>query len=288
MDEGTVREVLTGHGLAGRVVERLGGGLDHATFLVDGELVVRLVREETDRARVVPEARLLTAVAGAVTLPVPEPLVVDEERGCLVYRRLPGRPALGLPGIADHAAALGAALGRFLADLHRLPTDLAEPDDTPLTEWLDEARALYPQVQVHVPPRHRAAVEAFLAAPPPTDGATPVLTHNDLGAEHVLVDDAWQVTGVIDWGDAAVTDAARDLGLLLRDLGPLGLDAALSAYGPGIDAADLERAAFHARCATLADLAYGLGSGLTDYTAQALTALHRLFPSAHAADSGAP
>ncbi|WP_223147548.1 phosphotransferase family protein [Georgenia wutianyii] len=288
MDEGTVREVLAEHGLAAGVVRPLGGGLDHATFLVDDELVVRLVREEADRARVVPEARLLAAVAGAVPLPVPEPLVVDAGRGCLAYRRLPGRPVLGLPGVADHAVGLGEALGRFLAALHRLPTDLAEPDDAPLREWLEEARALYPGIRTHVPAHHRAAVEAFLAAPPPAEGTAPVLTHNDLGAEHVLVDDAWQVTGVVDWGDAAVTDPARDLGLLLRDLGPRGLDAALTAYGPGIDAADLERAAFHARCATLADLAYGLGSGLTDYTAQALTALGRLFPSAHAADGGDP
>ena len=35
----------------------------------------------------------------------------------------------------------------------------------------------------------------------------------------------WAVTGVLDWGDAAITDPAYDIGLLYRDLGPAALDA---------------------------------------------------------------
>ena len=285
MDEDYVRAVLAGHGIAADSVRPLGSGLDHAAFEVDGELAVRLVLADADRARVEREARLLTVVAPAVPLPLPEPVVVDGGRGCLAYRLLPGRPALGLGDVADHAADLGAVLGGFLAALHALPTDgdLAQPDDAPLEEWLAEARALYPDVRAHVPERYRAAVEHFLAAEPPSPAGHLVLAHNDLGIEHVLVDPAtWEVTGVIDWGDVAVTDRARDLGLVLRDLGPAAMDAALAVYGPVADG-DVARAGFYARCGALEDLAYGLDAGAPAYAGKSVTSLDWLFPGAPAA-----
>lgn len=285
MDERTVRDVLVAHGLRAGSVRELGAGLDHAAYVVDDELVVRLVRGDGDRSRVTHEARLLTAVAAAVPVPVPEPVVVDGERGCLAYRRLRGTPVLGLAGLPDHAVALGATLGRFLAALHGVPGSarLADVDDAPLREWLAEARAAYPRVRTHVPRRHRAGVEAFLAAEPPAAGGTPVLAHNDLGTEHVLVDPStWEVTGILDWGDAAVTDRSRDLGLVLRDLGPAALDAALAGYGPVTDG-DVARAWFHARCGALEDLAYGLETADHRYAAASLGALDWLFPVSAAA-----
>jgi hypothetical protein len=72
-------------------------------------------------------------------------------------------------------------------------------DDQPLTGWRDEAAVTYATVAGEVPVAPRRLVEAFLEAPPPAGGWTPVFSHNDLGIEHVLVDpDSWTVTGIID------------------------------------------------------------------------------------------
>jgi 2-haloacid dehalogenase len=77
-------------------------------------------------------------------------------------------------------------------------------------------------------------VEAFLTAPPPHRSGTLVFCHNDLGIEHILIAPATgTITGVIDWGDAALADPARDFGLLYRDLGPAALATALTAYRTG-------------------------------------------------------
>lgn len=276
--ERTVHEVLAAHGRPVRVVRPLGAGLDHAAYAVDDELVVRVRRDGGDVAR---EARLLEELADALPLPVPRPVLTDPGRGVLAYRRLQGRPALGLPGARDHAAAIGATLGRFVSLLHTLPSAAAllEVDDAPLGEWLEEARSLYPDVSGLLPEGRRDAVEAFLAARPPDpyDGE-PVPAHNDLGTEHVLVDPAtWQVTGIIDWSDAALTDPARDLALLYRDLGPDALRAAAAAYRPGVDRALLDRARFYARCGALEDLAYGR----EPYVATSLRSLDWLFPEQH-------
>ncbi len=80
--------------------------------------------------------------------------------------------------------------------------------------------------------------------------------HNDLGAEHLLVDAGTNsITGVTDWTDAAITDPTYDLALIYRDLGPEVFDLTLDYYGRRFDAADRERTVFYARCSLLEDVA---------------------------------
>jgi len=105
-------------------------------------------------------------------------------------------------------------------------------------------------------------------------------SHNDLGIEHVLIDPiVWTVTGIIDWGDAAIVDPAYDFGLLYRDLGPAAVDAAFRSYRTDVkDVATLRaRAVFYARCSVFEDLAYGLESGRDRYVDKSLAAMQWLF-----------
>ena len=236
-----VRRLLARHLPEQRVtsVVPLGRGLDNAAFDVDGELVVRCSThpDPGERARrVLRESRLLATVAPTSPLPVPVPRFTAAEDGCLGYARLPGRPLLDLPAArrSARAAAVGDALGGLLAALSALPSglmaDLAGVDDSPPGEWLDECRDLLPQLTSAIPGRHLPTVRAFLDADPPDPADRLVFTHDDLGIEHVLADpDTGRVTGVLDWGNAAVADPAHDLGLVLRDLGQQALEAALAA-----------------------------------------------------------
>ncbi|MFF0308101.1 phosphotransferase family protein [Streptosporangium sp. NPDC004379] len=286
-----VRAVVAAHlpGHRAGTVVRSGAGQDNVAYEVDGELIVRfgLQDDPAERAaRVEHESRLLAAVAEMSPLPVPEPMFTDPGRGCLAYAKLPGLPLLRLPGPAREAygPSVAAALGGLLTALHTVPAErlagLVERDDFPPEEWLREAAETYETVSRRVPAAHRPAVEEFLAAPPPAGGWEPVFSHNDLGVEHVLVDPATgRVTGVIDWGDAAITDPAYDFGLLYRDLGPSALDAAVGGYRGGAEPASLrERAVFYARCGALEDLAYGLEPGQEAYADKSVVAMTWLFP----------
>lgn len=245
--------------LDGAELRRLGGGLDHAAFLV-GDLVVRVSHAGGPTA----EHALLALVARQVSVPVPAPRFADPERGVLAYPLLPGRPLLG------RAAPPGAAarLGRFLRELHAVdpaavghlvPTDPADP-----AGWLDELDGPAPLLDV-------------LRTDPPRAAGRLVLAHADLGAEHILTDRG-VVSGVIDWGDAALTDPALDFARLLRDFGPAFLHDTLAAYGtdaPGLR----QRIRFFARCAALEDLAYGSASGRAEYRRAAERSLTWLFPA---------
>jgi aminoglycoside phosphotransferase (APT) family kinase protein len=263
---------LPGYAVAS--VRSLGAGQDNVAYEVNGELVVRFRR--AGPGRVVREAELLRLVAGVSPLPVPVPVAVDAARGWLAYRRLPGVPLLDRPP-AD-PAAVGAVLGGFLAALHAVPVQrvaaLVDVDDDPPETWRAETAETWRRVAGRVGAAGRRRVEGFLAAPAPPPAARLVLAHQDLGAEHVLADPTGaDVTGVIDWSDAALGDPAYDLGLILRDLGPGALDAALPGHDPGTRA----RAWFYARCSAVEDLAYGVDTGRRRYTERALAALARLF-----------
>lgn len=119
-------------------------------------------------------------------VPVPRPVVIDARQGCPAYPLLPGVPLLGRAPGPDVAARLGG----LLAALHRVPharvAHLVEVDDAPLSDWRDAAAESWATVAPEVPAGRRRAVEAGLAAAPPPRGAELVLSHNDLGIEHVL------------------------------------------------------------------------------------------------------
>jgi aminoglycoside phosphotransferase (APT) family kinase protein len=284
-----VRRVVAAHRPGYQVdsVVLIGAGLDHLAYEVNGELIVR-GRTEPDPEDSEREARLLAVVAAVSPLPVPEPAFTVAEQGWLAYFKLPGVPLIDLPRPqrAAHGTAIAAGLGELLAALHAVPVDrvaeLVGSDDHPPVEWRDEAAQTYATVGGHVPAAHRRPITAFLAAPPPDAPPARAFSHNDLGIEHVLVDpEAWTVTGVIDWSDAAITDPARDFGLIFRDLGPAAARAALDRCrsGPGDVAALRERAVFYARCSVFEDLVYGLETGKDRYVDKSLDAMEWLFPA---------
>lgn len=288
---------LPGH--ADAPVVPLGAGLDNVAYEAGGELVLRRPRGDDSGGddsggdgsggddsgarlgAVRREAALLTAVAAVSSLPVPEPVFVDEPTAILAYRKLPGVP-LHLNPVAD-PVALAAPLAEFLSGLHTALDDgdsplsaLVEVDDTPGEQWLADAKASYDTAAAVIAPAQRGRVEAFLSAPPPGPPRRLTFCHNDLGAEHLLVDGA-SITGVIDWTDAAIADPAADVARLYRDLGPDVAERIIGRYGGDPDAVGLERVAFYARCALLEDIAYGIESGAEEYARLGLAHLDRTF-----------
>ncbi len=281
-----VRALLTRHlpDYEVRSVAKLGEGLDNAAYEVNGELIVRASKEaDPDRRSEATrrEADLMAVVTGLSPLPVPEPVFADLEAGVLAYFKLPGVPLIDHP--MTEPTRLAPALGGFLGRLHRAPVQEMEKlvgrDTDPLTTWQQEAERDYREIAGHLPAAARRPVEDFLGRTPPAETQVVAFCHNDLGAEHVLVDArANTVTGVIDWTDAAIADPAYDLALIYRDLGPEVFDLALAHYEGRFNDADRQRAVFYARCSLLEDVAYGLSTpGARRYAEAGLAHLARTF-----------
>lgn len=246
--------------LVGAPVRFLGAGWDNACYLVDDHVVVRASTQDDGPRAVAEETTVLALVGGRVPCRLPTPLAVDVDAAIFAYELVPGEPATTL------SVAGATALGETLAELHAIPLDLAavpRRDRTPSVQ-LDEARARYRACRGALPADVRTRIETFLGAEPPPAGTREALCHNDLAAEHVIIDDDGGLVGIIDWADARITDPTADFAGLYRDLGQQACDQVMDAYwraGGTVEAGDLERVRFSARCAVVLDLEYAVKTG---------------------------
>lgn len=276
-EHAVIAEIGVRHRLwpADAAVRTVARGTENTTCAVADHIV----RRSDDVAAVAREVALLHALAGATAVPTPVPVAHEPELGILVYRRLAGEPLLRRPRRAS--GGVEDALVDVLSTLRRVAPRLDLPLDHPSTEeWHRDAARSFDAVRAALPPAWVAAVAAFLDESPPPTATRTVAQHNDLGAEHVLVDAHGGVTGVIDWTDTARAEPARDTGRILRDLGPgTAFRVAERLDGP-LDPDDERRVWFHARCAWLEDVEYALEKpkARAAYLANAGRAVEHVFP----------
>lgn len=254
-ERSTLAEFGSVHGLwrADDAIEVLARRDENTTFRI-GDIVVR---RGVDAEAVGREVALLRALADATAVPVPVPLFHAEDLGMFAYRRLPGAPLLQHP--LSHDADVTAAIVEVLRALRAVPEAARLPvDDYPEREWHRDAIRDFNAVRSRLSPADADAVATFLAEDPPPARAERMPQHNDLGAEHILVDGRGRVAGIIDWTDAARTDPARDAGSLYRDLGAAVAYRVSESLGHAIGDDERHRIRFYARCRWLEDLAFGV------------------------------
>ncbi|MDO8105871.1 phosphotransferase [Isoptericola sp. b441] len=236
--------------LADQDVRAFDAGWDNAVLAVGERWLFRFVHREiaVDGSR--RELAVLSRIS-ELPLPIPRPRFVGRPTPEVPWpfwgaERLPGTE-LAASGLADRAE-VAAALGGFLRELHdparlaqvgagALPVDpigRADParqalraeqrltsiargaDDTDVRDRADD-------LLVRSAPLRRAALRL---AP----GRGRVLVHGDLHGRHVLVEGS-SPTGVIDWGDTAVSDPAVDLMVAWASFGPADRAVFWEAYG---------------------------------------------------------
>lgn len=209
MDAAAARTRLREVGLSPAHVEPVAEqGWASWTFELDGELIVRFPRNDEIVRAMQREMRLLPELARHVSFRVPVPVHATDT--WFVYERIPGRP-LRAGDDVDGARAM-------IAELHTFPVETASgllqrSTWTDLFAWqweLFTERAL-----THLPPDLREEVTARYELPPSPE----TFVHNDLGMEHLLVDDDGTPVGIIDFEDAIVGDPEVDLLPLRADLG---------------------------------------------------------------------
>jgi aminoglycoside phosphotransferase (APT) family kinase protein len=267
-------------------ISKLGEGWNNTALEVNGNLIFRFAKDDETKNGLRKETELLPIIGRGSPLPVPEPIYFNETDGYMGYRKLEGEPLL-----SQHASfrlaewpEFAQTIGRFLSAINSISRDsvsrLVDEELDPLESWLDTAEEGLAKVRYLIPSVHMQSIEAFLLERAPSGNFVPVFAHNDLGIEHILVNIRTRnVTGVIDWGDAAIADPAYDMGMLYRDAGEEMLDAVMGHYRSAENPLDAmrERAIFYARCTVFEDMAYGLTSGRQEYIQKGLTSLNWLF-----------
>ena len=262
-------------------IRSLGSGTDHHAYLVNDTHVLRCPAPDR-RPDLERERGILRVAAARSPLPVPEIVASDPITGASVHRLIPGRPLLAL--LRDGAVCserVTDQLAAFVNVVHSISLDeigdLVEQEYDDMGERVDEARAALALVSSRLDERQVSRLRAFLDAPPPSPTAALCFCHNDLGAEHIIVNSAaTEVCGIIDWSDAAFADPAHDLARLRRDLPTSAFERIAATYGP-MDEHLSQRVEFHARCFVVEDLAFGVETGAAMYADHAVARFDALF-----------
>jgi aminoglycoside phosphotransferase (APT) family kinase protein len=194
-------------------VTYLGEGWDSTAVLVGGRWVERRPRRPEIGPQLVRESVVMPWLAPRLPLPVPVPEVVSRDPVVVRHELVPGEE------LVSFNAVQGRQLGEFLLALHAAPVSEAVARGAgPLALPVERFRA---EVRVSGGEELLAKIDGL-----PAD----TVVHGDLGPEHVLGRDG-VLTGVIDFGDLHVGDAAIDLAWALHSTPAEFADAVAHTYG---------------------------------------------------------
>lgn len=242
-------------------------------LVVNDKLVFRFPRYAGGVHQVQTEVAILRGVAGRLPLPVPEPRYVhlsEQPPGAAFvgYAMLPGqslwREALADVGAQATVDRWAEELGAFLRALHGVPFASAIACELEREETLAEMRSFYRCIRrelfERMRPRARARVERLFTAYLADAGHfdyQPALRHGDFGSSNILYDpQTLSLTGVIDFGSAAVGDPAYDVAGLIVSYGERFVRRCAVTY-PEIEGF-WERADFYRQTFALEEALFGI------------------------------
>lgn len=241
-------------------LERLGSGWDQDAWAVGPHRVALFPRRRGEIPRQHRAAAVLHRAGPALRRArLGAPRLLGTGRPCaafpypfLLVTRVPGRPApqvapakVGVPGLADD-------LARALRALHATVPPLGVVSERgPVADFAAAVAAAAPRLAAELPAAVRRAAAPWLDGraelPPPREGA-PVLVHDDLGPEHLMLDPhSGRLLGIVDFGDAGAGDPAGDMAAVGAFFGWDFAAAVRARYGLACDEGFAERCVALAR-----------------------------------------
>ena len=249
--------------------EPTGDGWTCRTYAVNGEWIAQLPRTGHAEASLRKQLGVLPQLAGRLPAPIPAPVpAAAAEPLAMLYRRISGAPFPEAP-----LGAWPEQLGGLLRSLRAIAPESVGIERRSAGTLRGERRALLETMVRRVVPllaeaEQRAFDQRF--AEHLEDDAnwrfTPVLTHGDLGPEHILVDGTGSLAGVIDWEELAAGDPASDVAWLLHAHPAIGERVLVNLEEAGDEALRC-RAAFLYALMPFHEVVYGLESDQPEFVA---------------------
>jgi aminoglycoside 2''-phosphotransferase len=221
------------------------------------------------------EYEILCNIQEYLTLPIPNPIWSNFSTGTLGeafigYHLIPGQPfwretylAIKYEAIIHYIAV---QIATFLQQLHSIPITAVLSNTLPLQDTRSDWAKLYLQFREQLFPylknedRDRVT-NTFAAFVENADNFNyqPVLRHGDFGTVNLLFDEETQIiTGVIDFGQAALGDPALDFAAIMAPFGYS--ESFVRRFEPiyPIDESTLTRARFYVSTFALKEALYGI------------------------------
>jgi len=183
----------------------LGSGWDNHAYLVNGTTVFRIPHRKLGAELMETECTFLAYLAQHhLPLPIPNPQFVAAPDERFPYRiagypLIEGTTADGVEWTLAERAANAEALGRFLAALHRIPSNVPFAIGDKLKRADLQYRLPIALSDLSDAPKGLREVFEEIGTTPQFD-RQPVWVHGDLYSRHLVVDPYRRVCGLIDWG----------------------------------------------------------------------------------------
>ncbi|MCY3858738.1 MAG: aminoglycoside phosphotransferase family protein [Gammaproteobacteria bacterium] len=252
----------------------LGEGWDFYNWLVNDRWVFRFPKRHSDIDTLVHERRILSRLELSIETPRFEFWVdrpTDFHKPFAGYPYLPGTPLVHFEGDSCNLAMIGQCIGEVLTDLHQQSLTPPRVPADPLTLWTegfdDIVTNAKPDLSSEIEHQVRRALSSYRFRER-TDHQ--VTTHNDLGVEHILMQDRERVAALIDWADCATANGFVDFAGIWAWGGNPALAATLDHYYVEPSLEDFAQIRIHGLCYSLEQIAYGRAIGDRSLRANAI------------------
>lgn len=270
-------------------VDSLGEGYRNYAVLVNGEWVFRFPKSQQGADELNKEIGLLPLLATRVKVGIPEFKYIGTQldgRPFAGYRKVQGE-ILGEDGIAsisEHAShQLAVQLADFMNALNAFPVETAIRVGVPVRNIANEIHLLKEAMEKQAFPHLKPSLRDYLnkrfqsfLVEPAYSRYTPALIHADLSPDHFLTDaKQTTLTGIIDFGDAAISDPDYDYLYLLEDCGELFTRHVMANRGEADINARIQKISLFVTFDQVSYLLEGLESGDQDWIQEGFEAVEQ-------------
>lgn len=206
-------------------IEFMGEGYDSKSYLINNEYLFKLAKHDDAKNSYKREKKILDYLKDNFKSNVNIPRIdYFDESGIMGYKMIKGVPLtkeIYESMNEEQKESLHIAIANFLKELHNLDaTALSEFKNDLIIFYKSDLLLLREKIYSKLTKEEQEYIENFISSIINNKAlfqAKKSLCHNDLSANHILLDENKKLCGIIDFGDACITEDYRDFMYLLEN-----------------------------------------------------------------------
>ncbi len=201
----------------------LGEGYDSIAYLVNNEYIFKQSKHNIAKINLKREIQVLNYLKGKITLQIPNIEYYSEKYSVCGYKEIKGNkltPSIYRNLSGDEKDMLAQDIALFLRELHSITLpDIEGLESDIMDDYCSDYDTLRETIYDKIPDKSKEYIDSLykrIFDDKRISQYDKAICHNDLSCNHIIMQNN-RVVGIIDFGDAAITDIDRDFIYLLED-----------------------------------------------------------------------